>query len=448
MDERALDTALEYARRGWPVLPCHAPTPYGRCSCGHHQCSSIGKHPRLQHGLREASSDESAVSRWWARWPDANVAVLTGSVSGLVVLDVDRRHGGDRTLEALVARHGRLPRTATVQTGDGVHLYFAHPGQRIGNDSGQRLGRGLDVRGDGGYVLAPPSLHASGRRYLRLEPMNFIAPLPTWMIEELTRERITPSPSVNGGKRLVNGDASAWARTALEGEVQRVCSAVEGTRNITLNRAAFSLGQIVASGLLDRGAVETELADAAHRVGLSDRETKLTIQSGLDAGSRTPRAPASQEPRREPIAIPTTDEPVAAVELVHWPKDFEGPSFAAGGEYVERCWTGVLGPTGVLMLRDLAQRLQSETSPVHVNLDELGRALGVGHQGGRNSVLNRTMSRLERYGMAMALPDGTLAIRTDIPPLPGAAVRRAAPRVAEFHRDQLASLNHWRAPTR
>jgi hypothetical protein len=448
VDERALGTALEYARRGWPVLPCHAPTPYGRCSCGHHQCSSVGKHPRLQHGLREASSDETTVARWWARWPDANVAVLTGAVSGLVVIDVDRRHGGDHTLEELVARHGRLPRTATVQTGDGVHLYFAHPGQRIANDSGQRLGRGLDVRADGGYVLAPPSLHASGRRYLRLEPMNFIAPLPTWMIEELTRERINASPAVSRGTLPVNGDASAWAHTALELEVRRVASAVEGARNTTLNRAAFSLGQIVAGGLLDRAAVETALADAAHHIGLSEREAKLTIQSGLDAGSRTPRSPAPQPPRREPIANPTTDEPVASVKLVHWPKDFGGPSFAAGGEYVERCWTGVLGPTGVLMLRDLAHRLETETPPVHVNLDELGRALGVGHQGGRNSVLSRTMGRLERYGMAMALPDGTLALRTDIPPLPGAAVRRAAPRVAAFHRDQLSSMNQSRAPIR
>lgn len=387
------------------------------------------------------------MSRWWARWPDANVAVLTGAVSGLVVIDIDRRHGGDHTIEELVARHGRLPRTATVQTGDGVHLYFAHPGRRIANDSGQRLGRGLDVRADGGYVLAPPSLHANGRRYLRLEPMNSISPLPTWMIHELTREPVTTSPTANHGPRVATGDSTGWARAALDNEVQRVSSAVEGTRNTNLNRAAFSLGQIVGGGLLDRAEVETALADAAHRAGLSDREVRLTIQSGLDAGSRSPRQPDSLRSWPEPKVIPVT-EPANSLKLVHWPKDFEGPSFTAGGDYVERCWAGVLGPTGLLMLRNLAHRLETETAPVHVNLDDLGRTLGVGPQGGRNSVLNRTMARLERYGMAMALPDGTLALRTEIPPLPGAAVRRAPPRVAEYHRDRLSSVSRSRALTR
>lgn len=443
-----MDVALEYAARGWPVLPCHAPTQYGGCSCGHRQCSSPGKHPRLQHGLREASSDTATVTRWWSRWPDANVAVLTGAASGLVVIDVDRRHGGDRTLEELVARHGRLPRTATVQTGDGVHLYFAHPGTRVTNDSGQRFGRGLDVRGDGGYVLAPPSLHVSGRKYLRLERMNFIAPLPQWMIEELTHERVV-APSPDRLTPHINGDPSRWARAALEGEVRRVCSAVEGSRNVTLNRAAFSLGQIVAGGSLDRTTVADTLADAARRVGLSDREAALTIRSGLDAGSRTPRSPVvstQREPTVEQSAA--AERPTNAITVVAWPKDFDGPSFAAGSDYVERCWTGVLGPTGVLMLRNLASRLESGQAPVRVNLEELGRALGVGHQSGRNSVLNRTMGRLERYGMAIALPDGSLALRVDVPPLPGAAVRRAAPSVAEFHREQVSSVRASRAPTR
>ena len=293
-------------------------------------------------------------------------------------------------------------------------------------------------------MLAPPSLHVSGRRYLRLERMNFVAPLPEWMIDELTRARVV-GPLPESRTRPVNGDAARWARAALDGEVRRVGSAVEGTRNATLNRAAFSLGQIVAGGSLDRAAVEDTLADAARRVGLTEREATLTIRSGLDAGSRSPRSPvvSTQSERPTPAESPTN-----AITIVAWPKDFDGPSFEAGSVYVERCWAGVLGPTGLLMLRNLAHRLDAEQAPVRVNLEELGRTLGVGHQGGRNSVLNRTMGRLERYGMALALPDGSLAVRTAVPPLPGAAVRRAAPAVAEFHRDQLSSINRTRAPTR
>jgi hypothetical protein len=141
------------------VLPLHTPDPDGRCSCGRADCPNPGKHPRSRHGLCDASTNAARVRAWWAAWPDANIGVATGR---LVVLDVDDAHGR-AALATLEHAHRRLPRTLTAASGRGAHLYFHAGPQRVAN-SVARLGAGLDVRGRGGYVVAPPSLHADGRR--------------------------------------------------------------------------------------------------------------------------------------------------------------------------------------------------------------------------------------------------------------------------------------------
>ena len=90
-----LKAALDYAAMGWAVLPLHA-VEKGRCTCGDAGCGSPGKHPRTNHGLKDATSDPDTIRAWWAAWPDSNVGVRTGEESGIVVLDVDPRHGGSR----------------------------------------------------------------------------------------------------------------------------------------------------------------------------------------------------------------------------------------------------------------------------------------------------------------------------------------------------------------
>src|SRR5215470_7716276 len=95
--------ALEYVRRGWAVLPLH-PVRGGDCGCGDPSCSSAGKHPLgalVPKGLTQATTDETVVRDWWTLAPDANIGVRTGVESGLVVLDVDPRHGGDESLTEL-----------------------------------------------------------------------------------------------------------------------------------------------------------------------------------------------------------------------------------------------------------------------------------------------------------------------------------------------------------
>ena len=160
-DNPLLDAALAYAKRGWPVFPCHG-AKAGRCTCGRTTCGSPGKHPRVEHGLKEASTDPTVIRSWWTRWPDANIAITTGGEFGLAVLDEDPDHGGSESLHDLEQRYGKLPPTPKNLTGGGgVHHLYRRPGVTIKNSAG-KLGPGLDVRGDGGYIIAPPSRHISG----------------------------------------------------------------------------------------------------------------------------------------------------------------------------------------------------------------------------------------------------------------------------------------------
>ena len=144
-----LKAALAYAEKfHFSVFPCRAQ----------------GKEPLTKHGLKEASKDAATVLAWWKRWPRANVGIATGAASGIVVLDVDARAGGRESLAILEDEQGRLPETRTVLTGGGgQHLYFRDQGG-LRNSAG-RLGAGLDLRADGGYVVAPPSNHTNGNKY-------------------------------------------------------------------------------------------------------------------------------------------------------------------------------------------------------------------------------------------------------------------------------------------
>jgi hypothetical protein len=193
-----LDAALAYAAKGWHVFPCHTPTKDG-CSCTKRDaCNDIGKHPRTKHGLSDATTDEATIRRWWQMWPKANVAIRTGAVSGLVVLDRDDYKGGADSLEALERTYSPLPETVLGLTGGGgQHYAFAHAGSHVktGVDT---LGPGLDTRADGGYIIAPPSLHKSGKRYVwevLHEPDDLpLAPLPEWvrvLCQETTQARRT-----------------------------------------------------------------------------------------------------------------------------------------------------------------------------------------------------------------------------------------------------------------
>ena len=155
--------ALWYASKyAWRVFPLHTPASGGGCSCRRAQCTNPGKHPRVERGCLDATTDPETIRRWWTQWPDAGLAIATGG--GLVVIDVDPRHDGDDTMATLRERLGPLPDTVEALTGGGGrHVYLSAP-EGVRN-SASALGPGVDVRGEGGYVVAPPSVHASGRAY-------------------------------------------------------------------------------------------------------------------------------------------------------------------------------------------------------------------------------------------------------------------------------------------
>jgi hypothetical protein len=182
-----IEDALAYARRGWHVFPLHHII-NGRCTCGKAKCRSPGKHPRTRHGLKDATTEEPTVTAWWTKTPDANIGVPTGKASGFVVLDVDTQHGGEESLRQLEKEYKKLPDTPISLTGGGgQHLLFAYPdppGQDVQNRVALR--EGLDVRADGGYIVAPPSNHISGRNYeweVLYHPDTVTPPpLPDWLL--------------------------------------------------------------------------------------------------------------------------------------------------------------------------------------------------------------------------------------------------------------------------
>jgi hypothetical protein len=269
-----LTAALAYARHGIPVLPVHSPAASGGCSCGRAGCDRPGKHPRLPHGLTDASTDPRRIEMWWGRWPDANVGLRTGIE--MDVADVDSVEGW-HALRHLLG--GAMPVGAQVRTGGGGwHFWFATTG--FGNRV--RLLPGVDWRGAGGYVVAPPSTHASGAAYRWVHRPGPHLPAGPAALLEL----IAGPVAVFTDRPIAHPDR--YAAVALEAETDRVARAAVGTRNDTLNRAAFALGRLVGAGLLDAREAAAELESAARFAGLGRVETRRTIRSGMTAGRRQP----------------------------------------------------------------------------------------------------------------------------------------------------------------
>jgi hypothetical protein len=159
--------ALAYARRGVPVFPCERGA----------------KRPLTRKGHWDATTDPRIIERWWQRWPSANVGVPTGEKSGVVVLDVDVDDGGLESLAKLERAGAPAPKTARARTGGGgIHVFFRYPrGTEIRNSAGL-LGPGLDVRGEGGYVIVPPSRTQSSYQWVDRSPLAEAS----WLIEHLT----------------------------------------------------------------------------------------------------------------------------------------------------------------------------------------------------------------------------------------------------------------------
>jgi hypothetical protein len=176
---RDLPTTIEqwaqaYRARGWSVIPLRP----------------RDKRPLMSWAVfQKRLPDADEIRSWYAHHPDANVGIVTGRLSGIIVLDVDARHGGDGSLDKLERRQGPLSCSLmSITGGGGKHFYFAHPG---GTEIRNRVGLypGIDLRGDGGYIVAPPSLHPSGNRYAWASTAAAVhEPVeqpPAWLLERL-----------------------------------------------------------------------------------------------------------------------------------------------------------------------------------------------------------------------------------------------------------------------
>ncbi|RIK91755.1 MAG: hypothetical protein DCC73_14935 [Proteobacteria bacterium] len=345
-----LSHALAYAALGWPVFPCHP----------------NDKRPLIEGGFTAASLDPAQIRDWWRQWPDAMIGAPTGRVmgGGHFVIDIDPPAGqdADAVIAAMARIVGPLPGGLMARTPrGGLHLYFHQPmGQAIGNRA--HVIDGVDVRGDGGYVILPPSVRrgpkavadgCEGVAYAwedghSIDEMDAAAPSPEilrFVMERrerpphspLSRGQARPSPPESGegikkeggeGKKETGGSDGAavafvhnervrkFALSALESETRAVAQAGRGQRNTQLNLAALKLGQLIAAGALSEATVRAALTEAAAACGLikddGARSVALTIDSGLRKGKSEPRD-LSAIGRASPRAAWTGDAP--------WPDD-------------------------------------------------------------------------------------------------------------------------------
>lgn len=276
--------AREYAARGWHVFPV-----------------PIGKklsHKSAEHsGGRKwgATTEPAEIARDWQQWPDANVGIVTGPKSGLLVIEADTDAGhavdGIGNLEALIDQNGPLPHTIEALSPSGSwHLYFKWPDDLDIRNSAGQVAPGVDVRGNGGMVVSVPSVkpgHALPYRWKNPPGLFDLADCPEWLV----RRCIKVSKQVRQIGLSIDTGGKSWADTALRNEIADLLAAPVTKRNDTLNDAAFNLAQIVAGGGLPEGMVRDRFSAAASCIGLEPGEIAATIQSAFQAGLQTPRGP-------------------------------------------------------------------------------------------------------------------------------------------------------------
>jgi hypothetical protein len=255
-----LDAALRIAAKGTPVFPC-----------------GPDKAPRVAGGFKSATTDPALI-RTWTAWLDEGTMIGAAVPAHQIVVDIDPRNGGDETM----ALFPELPRDRVVRTrSGGTHVYLTVP-QDIG-DLRAQLGPGVDIKRPGkGYVIVPPS---DGYRYLGFRPA---APAPEWLLDELTLQTTAARHAAADPKFGRFEKGTAYGVMALNNQIGRLVQAKPGERNDALNRATFSLAQLVAGGELAEEHAREELALTANLIGLEREETMKTIESGWAAGLESP----------------------------------------------------------------------------------------------------------------------------------------------------------------
>ena len=266
-------TAATYIGHGWSVVPASV-------------TDKRALVPWRQWQMIAANLEQ--LANWGRRWPRANWAVITGRLSGIVVVDVDPRHHGDHALAELEQQHGDLPWAAVVETpSGGTHVYLAHPGGRIANST-SRIGLGIDIRGDGGLALLPPSRRADGAYRWAVGGPATIPLMPQPWVELLR----SPPKAATQSTRTASGAAQApGGRSDCPGGRQHaarlagVLRFLEGAAVGERNRSLYWCGRRLAE-MVDQGAPahwRQLLADTARQCGLEPAEIEDTLDSALGA---------------------------------------------------------------------------------------------------------------------------------------------------------------------
>jgi hypothetical protein len=279
-----LTAALDAAERGWPVFMLgRSKRPVANCddcprdahdpaACGHLTC----------HGFYAASTDPERIAQIVAAVPGGQLAVRTGAVSGLVVVDVDPAHGGDASLAELVAREV-VPRTLWVRTGSGgVHLYYRHPGREIG--SRPMPGRaGIDVKADGGYVVLPPSIHhRTHQPYTWGEGPGDPIEMPPALIDAcLPSAPANSTTHPTGPIRTTEAGGISHPDRLLDAHLDAVRSAPEGKRRTTLYGAARGVARMVAAGAITQADAIAVLTDVGQQAEQTARDIRAAIAGGF-----------------------------------------------------------------------------------------------------------------------------------------------------------------------
>ena len=258
------DTADLYVSLGFKVFPLG----YG------------SKLPAIKggRGFKDASDDPDRIDAWAKQFPKANIAIATGDVSGILVIDIDPRNGGLKTVNDLAARGMVFPAGPKARTGNGgLHLLFQIPSGELR----KTLGAGVDIKGNGGYIVAAPSWIApsksgKGGPYEWLVSCETVAipSLPTWAIKAIVKpQHVAP--------KFDPQNVSGSAERSIEGMARKLSISGQGQRNDLLNWCAYRAGQLVREGKVGAGAVESRLTQAALAAGLTLPEIKATIASGF-----------------------------------------------------------------------------------------------------------------------------------------------------------------------
>jgi hypothetical protein len=220
----------------------------------------------------------------WNRVPDANLGIATGTKSGIWVLDIDPQHGGNESLAGVVAQYGELSSTVSVHTpSGGLHLWWKWPSDiEIRNTAG-RVGTGIDVRGQSGYVIAPPSRLSDGRSYRWVQGPTEILSAPDWLVQ-LTQTTVLPKIDTES----INRFAGPYCVAAITNELTRLEQAQEGCRNDQLNRSAFAIARFVRANVIPEDWARQMLERRAKAIGLSADEAGRTIASAFSAAAIIP----------------------------------------------------------------------------------------------------------------------------------------------------------------